>query len=211
MSVALVTCAWGDGYAGYVDRWWHMACTLDPAPAEVIVAHHPDDPTGVERLPEQVRRVECRERSLSAMWNAAYGAATADWVQQCPLDDLLTSDALAVVDGLGDEVDVVVTGARSMRSGDVWLGDWGTIWADPTGYRMNHHAVVRREFFARVPFGPEHWSDWGWFLRADAAGARVHHAGRVTLVFDDTHGGRYSNLGGSTADAEIEALKRALR
>lgn len=208
--IALVSIAWGDRYARFVPRWWDMAQALDPAPDEIVIAHHPDDATGVRDLP--VTLVECYDRSLPRMLNAAFAATSATWVQQCPIDDLLTSDALEPVGMVAPETDLIVVGATSMSSGSTWMGDFSSIWGAPSGYRMNHHCPVRRDLWERAGrFGDEHWSDWGFFLRAAAAGCTPEHVERVTLLFDDTHDGRYSNLGGPAADEEIRLLQERFR
>lgn len=210
MTVAVVSIAWGSGYAKYVDRWWNMVERLDPQPDEIIIAHHPDDPTGVEALP--VELVECFDRSLPRMLNAAIAAAESDWIQQCPLDDFLSSDALQAIDRVRPDTDLIVVGAQSLANGGIWRGDFSTIWGSPSEYRMNHHCPIRRDLWERVGgFGDEHWCDWSFFLRAAKAGCTPEQVDMVTLGFDDTHAGRYSNLGGAAANEEIAALQRELR
>jgi hypothetical protein len=205
--IALISIAWGDRYARFVPRWWEMAQRLDPAPDEIIIAHHPDDDTGVRDLP--VTLVECMDRSLPRMLNAAINATTATWIQQCPLDDILTPDALQPTSLVRPDTDLIIVGATSMNSGATWMGDFGSIWGSPTGYRMNHHCPIRRDLWERTNgYGDEHWSDWGFFLRAAAAGCSPEYVDRVTLLFDDTHDGRYSNRGGIQADQEIRDLQQ---
>lgn len=187
-----------------------MAQALDPAPDEIIIAHHPEDATGVAQLP--VTLIPCFDRSLPRMLNAAIAEAESEWIQQCPLDDLLTSNALEVLNHIRPDTDLVIPGAVSLATGNRWMGDFGTIWGSPSEYRMNHHAPIKKSLWTRVGgFGDEHWSDWGFFLRAAAAGCSPEYSDEVTLLFDDTHDGRYSNLGGEAANAEIRQLQERFR
>lgn len=211
MSVAVVSVAWGDAYAQFVPHWWTCVELLNPAPDEIVIAHHPDDDTGVKDLP--VTLVECAERSLPRMLNAAIQAAKSEWIQQCPLDDWLTPDALTILDDIDGNTDLIVAGAQSVRKAEIWMGDWETIWGPPPHYRMNHHCPFRKSLWERIGgYSDHHWCDWAFFLRADAASAVVEHRRKVTLMFgDDHHLARLSDLGGHLADAEIDALKRELR
>jgi hypothetical protein len=210
MSVAVVSIAWGDQYSQYAERWWDMVQRLDPKPDEVIIAHHPEDPTGVQDLP--VTLVECFDRSLPRMLNAAISASRSDWIQQCPLDDFLMPNALEAVARVKPSTNLIIVGAQSLETGNIWMGDFGSIWGPPSDYRMNHHCPIRRDLWERVGgFGDEHWCDWGFFLRAAKAGCVFEHVDMVTLGFDDTHGGRYSNLGGAAADEEIRQLQAEIR
>ncbi len=210
MTTTVVSIAWGDAYAKFVPHWWSTVQRLDPAPDEIVIAHHPDDPTGVRDLP--VRLVECRERNLGRMLNAAIHAASGDWIAQCPLDDTLTVDALSVTAGVAPETDLVVVGATSARSGTTWMGDWASIWKPPVDYRMNHHVPFKKSLWERVGgYTDHHWCDWAFFLIADSVGAHVQHVDKVTLTFGDDHAGaRLSDLGGHAANQEIDALKREL-
>lgn len=210
MSIAVISIAWGDRYARFVPRWWEMVQALNPKPDEVVIAHHPEDATGVQELP--VTLIPCFDRSLPRMLNAAIQASSCKWIQQCPLDDLLTVDALTVFDDIRPDTNLIIPGARSLNTGHTWMGDYGSIWGSPSEYRMNHHAPIRRDLWERVGgFGDEHWSDWGFFLRAAKAGVSPEYADRVTLLFDDTHDQRYSNLGGQAANEEIRVLQEQLR
>lgn len=210
MSIAVISIAWGDRYAQFVQRWWAMVQRLDPQPTEVIVAHHPEDPTGVEDLP--VTLVPCFDRSLPRMLNAAIERAESEWIQQCPLDDFLTADALQAIDRVKPNTDLIIVGAQSLETGGIWTGDFSSIWGPPSDYRMNHHCPIRRDLWKRAGgFGDEHWCDWAFFLRAAKAGCVPEYVDMVTLGFDDTHGGRYSNLGGQEANEEILRLQAELR
>lgn len=210
MTVALVSTVWGQKYRDFVPRWWAMANALDPKPNEIVIAHHPDELSGFENLP--VRLVSCEVKALPAMLNAAIEVCESEWIQQCPIDDRLSPDALDVYADAPADADLIVVGASAIRAGVVWMGDFASIWGSPEQYRMNHHCPIKRDLWMKVGgFGAEHWCDWGFFLRADKAGCKPHHVNKVTLTYDDTHTGRYSNLGGQAADDEIRQLQASLR
>ena len=60
-KVAVISIAWGNKYKHFVPSWYDHVQSLKIKPEEIIIAYHPDDDTGVEKL--NVKLVKCSNKN----------------------------------------------------------------------------------------------------------------------------------------------------
>lgn len=188
--LSVIVPAWGGAgnpYARFVTRWWAAVGAMVPAPAEVVVVHTYPEPLGIIAAAPPgiaVKSVPIKPTRPNEFANAGIEAASHPWVSVIGVDDFYRPDALA---GLA-EADAC--GADIMVWDQEELGShvWGCYWCPATLRQANTLAgscPVRRILWARVGGFPDlGWSDWAFWLKAAAVGAKAWHCGRVGVVFD---------------------------
>lgn len=206
-------------YSQFVDRWWGAVLAMDPAPAEIVVAHTEPEPLGL--LPGRgaipTISVKIAEPDISVAVNAAASVATQPWISGIGVDDRYCQDALAdlaAADAAG--ADILVWRNREV-GGHVWECFW-----DPDILQRSNtlagSSPVRRELWERVGGFPRiGWTDWGFWLRCAAANAKPFQSSRVGVDFDpgihhDTFSGRSMTSEQQEArNAELFAFAAGLR
>lgn len=200
-SVSIVSIAWGDKYKKFVPLWKKHIDSLKIKPDEIIIAHHPDDDTGVKNL--DVQLVECYERSYSKMLNAAIEKSNSDWIIQCPLDDMILPNALNFVNFVEKDIDIVLTCRRTTK-GDVHIGDWSSLSRKMEDHRVCHTSPFKKSLWKRVNGFPDYvLSDWAFFLLAYKHNVKVRHWGEITILSNVDE----NSLGASAGDTEWNKIK----
>ena len=176
----------GNPYSQFVSRWWDAVLAMDPAPAEIVVAHTDPEPLGLLARRSEIPTVAVTidEPDITVAVNAAVSAATQPWISGIGVDDRYCPDALAdlaAADAAG--ADILVWNNREVGS-HVWECYWNPDHLQNAN-TLAGSCPVRRELWQRVGGYPRiGWSDWGFWLRCAAANAKAFHSARVGVDWD---------------------------
>lgn len=220
--LSVIVPAWGpvgNAYSRYVARWWAAVEAMTPGPAEVVVVHSNPEPIGLLALAPpglSVRSVAICSDRVEDFVNAGVEAASQPWVSAIGVDDVYRRDALAdlaAADAMG--ADIMVWDQEELGS-HVWRCFWSPTVLQ-TANTIAGSCPFRRDLWRRVGGQPRlGWSDWGFWLRCAAAGAKAWHCHRIGVVFDPGHdhetysGLRLPSSERLVRDAEIMAFARSL-
>lgn len=191
--ISVIVASYGDPgnpYARFVPRWWGAVCAMRPAPAEIVVVHTEPEPLGILDLAPKTMNVTsvCIESShIADFINAGVEAASQPWVSAIGVDDMYAPHALALLPVANVMADIMVWNQEEIGS-HVWHGFWC-----PDEITRNNtlpgSCPFRRELWRKVGGQPRiGWADWGFWIKAAAAGARAFHCGDVGVMFDPGHG-----------------------
>jgi hypothetical protein len=175
VSVAVVTCLYGEGYQRFVRPWLAAVRGLNTRPDEIIIATD----RGYIIDGADITAARCTWAHPQAFHlQEAFETATSEWVWKLDLDDVALPDAL---DGL-DEV-----------SADVWQMGYlrtdglrhippqlsATEFLLSTGNPFVSSSAVRRRAFQRCGGYPDiAFEDWGLWRRLALAGCTFESSGR---------------------------------
>jgi hypothetical protein len=207
--ISIVVLAWGEPgnrYSGFVGRWWEAVMAMSPKPAEVVVVHSEPEPLGLlNAAPAGMKlvAVPC-EGTAPQMANAGVRAASQPWFSAIGVDDTYRPDAfkhLEAATQVGAEI--VVWNHQERDSDHVWE----CFWSPAVLRRANTvqgASPVRRSLWERAGGFPDvAWWDWGFWLRAAAAGAVAMETGAIGVDFDA--GRNHETFSGPALPAEIRA------
>ena len=203
-STSLITVAWGNQYKIVIPRWWHYIERIRIKPDEIIIAHHPDDDTGVKELVEQhkdynIKLVECYERNYAKMANTAIDAVTSEWFIPIGFDDFLYPNALDFQKIVRPDVDIVLA-SRDVTFDNIFvetkeedftkfkkilqpIANWASVSGDFEGYRVFHNSPIRKSLWERLGKYPDYViADWAFFLIALQNNVKVQHWCAVAIL-----------------------------
>lgn len=201
-SVSIVSIAWGNKYKKFVPTWYSYIEKLKIKPSEIIIAHHPEDDTGVKEL--NVKLVECYDRSYSKMLNTAISNSTSEWFIQAPLDDFLLPNSLDFINFVEKDIDIVLN-SRVTTKGDIHIGNWSSLERDMRDHRVCHTSPIKKSLWESIGGFPDYvLADWAFFLLAYKKNIKVKHWGEVTTLsnVDD------NSLGASAGKEEWNKIKK---
>lgn len=219
LGITLYTIAEGEAYAPFAPRWWAAVEKMDPQPAEIVVVIGAEDRCGIRELTagaDRVRIIELDQPFSNTYFTTGCEAGTQEWVGFCGIDDQMLPNAYAdLLDATEAGADILV-GSIILSSGGIWRGTW-----DPTALERHNtlpaHSPFRRSLYDAVGGFPDiHWSDWGFWLRCAAHGAKPFYAREPLAIFDvgDSHetmsGVNLDPYTRRNADEELQAFRRSL-
>jgi len=190
--IAIVVPAYGEPgnpYAAFGRRWMDAVARMDPAPAEIVVAHSIPEPLGLLDLGVPVTAIPVVGAGLRVedYCSAGVAAAIQPWVSCVGVDDVLQADALAdlaAADAVGAEVMLWDHHDGEQRR----RGRWSP-YAMLRDNLVHGSCPFRRSLWRRVGGFPRvAWADWGFWLRCAAADAIVHRSDRVGVLWDRGEG-----------------------
>jgi hypothetical protein len=203
-STSLITVAWGNQYKIVIPRWWHYIERIRIKPDEIIIAHHPDDDTGVRELVEQhkdynIKLVECYERNYAKMANTAIEAVTSEWFIPIGFDDFLYPNALDFQKIVKPDVDIVLA-SRDVTRDNIFVetrekdfkkfnrmlqptANWASLSKGFEDHRVFHNSPIRKSLWKRLGGYPDYIiADWAFFLIALQNNVKVQHWCAVTIL-----------------------------
>lgn len=219
MTVTLYTVAEGAAYAPFAPRWWESVRRMDPLPDEVVIVIGADDHAGIRELvtPDvNTVIVQLEEPFSNSYFRAGVNAATSEWIAFSGIDDQMLPHAFVDIPTATRLAADVIVGTIFLSNGGMWRGSW-----DPAAMRhvntLPAHSPFRQSIYERVGGFPDiRWSDWGFWLRCAAAGARPYQGTQPIAIFDIGEG-RETMSGVSLqdhirkqADAELKAFAESL-
>ena len=176
--VTSVTTVWGK-YDTYVPWWLGKVTALNPRPRIVIVHREPVTPTDEPG----VTWVEA-PADLFAMTDLGVDYASTPWVWVTAIDDVPTQEGWDDLHRVPADVDSMLISATFLDGSCRWDSDPATLLGGVGSYRMCGGCPFTVDFFRRPggytnPPEYDHLYEWGWYLRALAAGVRWHDATHV--------------------------------
>lgn len=199
--ITVVTAVFGD-YHRFLPEWLSALEVLDPAPAAVVIASDRPVEAGAAKVVVEPEAGGWVNRTAQ-LFNFAADQVDSDWFWPIGVDDLPLPDALAGLDGVMGETDVVQFGYVR--------GNTVTVPPRMSAARylpLAHNpfvgaSLIRREAF---PGWPDiRFEDWGLWRRMADAGARFGFTGRAHFEYRDHPGSRTRAIG-SNSEAAKEAL-----
>ena len=204
VSATVVVPLLGLHYARHLPAWVANIKALDPAPAEAIVVYHYRNADAVWPIRDQVVLLETDSDDVAEAFNLGFYLARTEWLAAGSLDDRYLPEAFAQ---LPDAQGFDIQGWRARtHTGEVIGSNLEAV----SRYRnaVLFHSPFTRDLFDRVgPWPPVYWHDWGFWLKAKAAGARMHRADGVQVIYDDVDPGRLSTTAPADADEQIRNLE----
>lgn len=200
--VTLVTPLLGEQYAHHLPAWLENIAALDPAPAEVILVLH--ERHAHLALPDSVLVVWVDTDDIAEAFNIGFMLARTEWLAAGSIDDRYLPEAFAQLPD-ADGYDVQGFTARTY-TGTLIGSNLDNVTRDRNAVLF--HSPFTRDLFDRVgPWPAVYWHDWGFWLKAKAAGARMHRAEGVQVIYDNTTPGRLTDLAPPDADEQIANLE----
>lgn len=200
--VTLVTPLLGEQYAHHLPAWLENVAALDPAPAEVILVLHKRH--AHLALPDSVLVVWVDTDDIAEAFNIGFMLARTEWLAAGSIDDRYLPEAFAQLPD-ADGYDVQGFTARTY-TGTLIGSNLDNVTRDRNAVLF--HSPFTRDLFDRVgPWPAVYWHDWGFWLKAKAAGARMHRAEGVQVIYDNTTPGRLTDLAPPDADEQIANLE----
>lgn len=211
----------GNPYSAHVDKWWAAVMRMDPAPAEVIVAHTDPEPLGLlAKAPPTIPTrgvVVATDAPMKDCGNVGIAAASSRWASITGVDDEYRPHALADLQAADDAGADILLWHHEDFSDTVQRHHW-----DPISLRTNNtvhgSCAFRVDMWQRVGgFPAVGWSDWAFWLLCVKAEARVYRSDQIGVLWDpgrsrDTWTNQACGNGDILAarNAEIHALVREL-
>ena len=203
-STSIISVAWGNQYKVVIPRWWSYIEKIRIKPDEIVIAHHPDDDTGVQDLLKHkdfnIKLVECYERNYAKMANTAIAATTSEWFIPAGLDDFLYPNALDFQKIVRQDVDIVLA-SREVTHDNIFLSEtdpnyvkkfrkllgptnsWHSLSEGFEDHRVFHNSPVRKSLWDRLGGYPDYIiADWAFFLLAWQQNVKVQHWGAITVL-----------------------------
>jgi hypothetical protein len=192
-------------YAPFVQRWWNSVLAMDTRPDEIIAVIDEQDSTGVssiidtQEIPAQIIRMD-EPYSMNYV-NAAFDAATCEWMSFCGLDDKMMPHAYADISAAGD-ADIIV-GSIELSSGGIWHGNWD-VDALSRSNTLPAHSLFRKGLWTELGGIPDiRWSDWGFWLKCAQFGVTTYKSQHVTAWFD--LGADHETMSGFQVSSDVRA------
>lgn len=195
VDVSIVTPLYSLEYARFLPAWWESIEQLDPAPADVVIAHTEIVTDIVSDYP--VRTVLVDEPSCAL--DAGLRISGTKWLAMMCMDDTYVADAFASVEGA--TTDIVGFNLQG-TSGTPLRNSWDSLSASSNG--VNYHSVFTRELFNSIGGVPAvFYHDWAFWLKAKTIGATFYDAPGIQVIYDDTTVGRMSHKAPADAAAQV--------
>jgi len=202
-STSIVSVAWGNKYKVVVPRWWSFIEKIRIKPDEIVIAHHPEDDTGVQQLLKHkdfnIKLVECYDRNYAKMANTAISATSSEWFIPAGLDDFLYANALDFQKIVRPEVDIVLA-SREVTQDNIFVEkeekdfnkfnkllsktvSWHSLAEGFEDHRVFHNSPIRKSLWEKLGQYPDYIiADWAFFLIAWQKKVKVQHWGAVTVL-----------------------------
>jgi hypothetical protein len=191
VTISVVNATWGERYHQFIPRFWSGVTSLERKPDEVVMVVGSADeqvirdsiPAGFEN---RMKIVVADLPHFNDYFDLAFSSASSDWLAWCSIDDWFFAEALNEVDAAAaDGCDLVCDTVVLHPSGQIFEGSW-----DPVKifYRlvMPGAAPMTAELYERLDGFDRniYFSDWGFYIKAAAAGVKVHPTKIKRIMYD---------------------------
>ena len=183
----------GTGYSGFYPRWWQGIKSLNKQPAEIVIAHDPQNSIEVlDSIPQDYKSIT-KTIEMTGTYSqfrlAMQGALKTDWLSVGDVDDQYLPGAFDELDQAHAEgCDIYIDKVQFKHDGSIMQGTWQP---DQIPYRMTcpGNAPIKREMYERTggATSGSFYDDWELYIRCVAAGAKPFHASTVRLIHDLGH------------------------
>jgi len=208
MPVVMLSWVWGD-YAEYLTRWADAVRHMNPKPDRIIVNHGSEITPRLKHFNDL--HIEWREdnsRHQPTMLSSQLADIHDAWVFQVAIDDYTLPDALTALDGIPDDVDVVIT-----SRGYVGTTAWQECSLDSINsfeFRFNPASFwTARIWHAMGGRWPDiYWNDHAFLVKAYASGAKFVERKQITTMFNADNPLAHSRQVPEWADQQLRDWRR---
>jgi hypothetical protein len=192
-SIGICSSLFGTGYSGFYPRWWGGIKSLKKQPAEIVIAHDPQNKAEVlDSIPQEYKSIT---KTIEMTGNysdfrlAMYRGLKTDWLSVGDVDDCYLPEAFDELDQAHNEgCDIYIDKVQFKHNGSIFEGTWQP---DQIPYRMTcpGNAPIKRELYEKTggSTSGSFYDDWELYIRCVAAGAKPFHASTVRLIHDLGH------------------------
>jgi hypothetical protein len=192
VTISVVNATWGERYHQFIPRFWGGVTSLERKPDEVVmVIGSADEAVIRDSIPEgfesRMKIVVADLPHFNDYFDLAFSSASSDWLAWCSIDDWFFPEALNEVDAAAaNGCDLVCDTVILHPSGRMFEGFW-----DST--QIFHQLIVpgaapmTAELYERIGgFDRDiYFSDWGFYIKAAAAGVKVHPTKIRRIMYDE--------------------------
>lgn len=203
MNVTMLTWVWGT-YGEYLTRWCDAVERMDPQPTRIIVNHGSEIAPRIKAFSHL--NIEWREDN-SEHYPTMIASQLADihdgWIFQLAVDDYTMPDALTALNGIPEDVDIVLTSRGYVGSTAVQECSLESI--NRFEFLFNPASFfTARIWHAMGGAWPDiWWNDHAFLVKAYASGARFMERKQVTTMFNADNPLAYSRNTPSWADQQL--------
>lgn len=206
VDVSVVTPLFSVEYARFLPAWWESIEQLDPAPADIVIAHTAIVTDVVASYPVRSILVNPGERyGFVDVLDAGLKECSTKWLAMMCMDDTYVADAFAA---LTDATTDIVGFNLQGTSGAPLRNSWDLLSASSNG--LNFHSAFTRQLFHSIGGVPQvYFHDWAFWLKAKTLGATFSNAPGVQVIYDDLTAGRMSHKAPADAAAQVSSYINA--
>jgi hypothetical protein len=203
---------WGDTHNHFVADWAAAIEALDPAPADVVIATHPDRPANIRHLPYRILELPDCGQDVRFL-NQIVKTIDTKWVAECDIDDRLYPDAFTHLEA-ADGFDVCANSIRLNTDGTVHRSRPEGFRTSPSQNWVTVNSYYTRAAFDKVGGYPADvpWHDWALWWKFHVHGMRWFHTPGVQMLYNDVPSPiRGSLINTAANDEKVRAWIRSYR
>lgn len=211
VTISVVNATWGERYHQFIPRWWAGVESLQRKPDEVLIVVATDTETAIKQsVPKAFKKITkiivSDREDFNDYWDLAFSSASGDWLAGCSIDDWFLPEALNEVDAAAKAgCELVADTVVLHPSGKLFEGRWD---ADAifTKLVVPGVAPMSASLYERIGgFDRDiYFSDWGFYIKAAAAGVSVHQTDIKRIVYDE--GVDHETMSGPLKPAHIDDM-----
>ena len=204
MSVAICLLVWGDYWERFGSMFIDNVSRLNPQPNEVIIS----SPEPLD-LPDHWQNIVEPHHKWNS-WNNTMLAAKSEWVIPFSVDDEWFTNALDVVTGVEDDVQIIAFAC--MQNGQHWGATRAGLESilDVPHNPMLGGAIFRRSIFPTILYRQVVWNDWIQWMEIRKLGLKVVFKNEP-IMNHIRHPGAYSAQPNSNGELQCEQMRAILR
>lgn len=211
VTISVVNAIWGERYHQFIPRFWSGVVGLERKPDEVVmVVGSADEQVVRDSVPRDfvkiTRIIPADLEHFNDYFHLAFTSATGDWLAWCSIDDWFFAEAFNEIDAAAAAgCDLVCDTVVLHPSGRVFEGYW-----NPTDIYsrliMPGAAPMTAELYQRLGGFDKniYFSDWGFYMKAAAAGVKVHPTKIKRIMYDE--GVDHETMSGPRKPAHIDEM-----
>jgi hypothetical protein len=211
VRISVVNAIWGERYHQFVSRWWAGVESLERKPDEVLIVAASDSaqvmkdsvPKGFKKI---TRVIVSDNENFNDYWDLAFASASGEWLAGCSIDDWFLPEALSEIDAAAEAgCELVCDSVVLHPSGKVFEGRWDSE-AIFSNLVMPGVAPMSADLYHRIGgFDRDiYFSDWGFYIKAAAAGVKVHQTNIQRVVYDE--GLDHETMSGPLKPAHVDQM-----
>jgi hypothetical protein len=192
VKISVVNATWGERYHQFIPRFWGGVVSLERKPDEIVmVVGSADEEVIRASIPKDFQKITniivADLEHFNDYFDRAFTSATGDWLAWCSIDDWFFPEAFNEIDAAAaDGCDLVCDTVVLHPSGKVFEGYWNPsdIYSRlimPGAAPMTVKLYERLGGFDRDIY----FSDWGFYIKAAAAGVKVHPTKIKRIMYDE--------------------------
>lgn len=192
VTISVVNATWGERYHQFIPRFWGGVTSLERKPDEVVmVVGSADEKVIRESVPKdfiKITKIVIADlEHFNDYFDLAFKSATGKWLAWCSIDDWFFPEALNEIDAADSAgCDLVCDTVVLHPSGKIFEGYWSPvdIYSNlimPGAAPMTAKLYQQLGGFDRGIY----FSDWGFYIKAAAAGVKVHSTKIKRIMYDE--------------------------